>query len=66
MAADPNKVILTDLISKCGNPPQDITIDYDLDLQLKILGVSIDPKLSSSATFTCPISSGDIAQLGGS
>ena len=62
-AADPNQVILRDLLAKCGGnggAAQDITIDYDLDLQLKILGVSIDPKLSSSASFTCPISADDL------
>ena len=34
--ADPDKIILTDLLSKCGVNSEDITIKYDLDLKLKV------------------------------
>lgn len=61
--ADPNQVVLKDLAAKCGvggGAVQDITVIYDLDLHLKILGVSIEPKLSNSASFPCPITASDI------
>ena len=63
-AADPDRTVLSDLSSKCGvggGAVQDITVNYDLDLHLKILGISIQPKLSSSASFPCPISASDIS-----
>ena len=60
-AADPNQVVLKDLMEKCvQGGGQEITVNYDLDLHLKILGVSIQPKLSSSASFECPIKSSDL------
>ncbi|KAK4688436.1 hypothetical protein P7C73_g1674, partial [Tremellales sp. Uapishka_1] len=68
-ALDPNKVILTDLISKCGiegGAVQDITVDYDLTLKLKVLGVTVSPKISSSASFECPITQAEIESIGGS
>lgn len=46
---------------KCGVvPAQNIKIDYDLTLRLKIAGIVISPKISSSASFQCPISASDI------
>ncbi|ORX37746.1 hypothetical protein BD324DRAFT_650295 [Kockovaella imperatae] len=68
-AADPNRVILNDLISKCGvsgGEKQDITIDYDLDLKLRVVGITVDPRISSSASFLCPISASDIQSIIGS
>ncbi|WVQ79184.1 hypothetical protein IAT38_001280 [Cryptococcus sp. DSM 104549] len=60
LAKDPNKVILTDLIL------QDITVDYDLELKLKVLGVTLSPTISNSASFECPITSSDIESIIGS
>ncbi|KAK8849675.1 hypothetical protein IAR55_005010 [Kwoniella newhampshirensis] len=54
---------------KCGiegGPVQDITVDYDLHLKLKILGVTINPTVSNSASFECPITASDIEQIIGS
>ncbi|XAO25632.1 hypothetical protein I312_104460 [Cryptococcus bacillisporus CA1280] len=64
----PNKVILNDLIKKCGisGSAQDITIDYDLNMKLKILGITIDPTISNSASFECPITASDIESIIGS
>ncbi|KAE8542520.1 hypothetical protein D1P53_001299 [Cryptococcus gattii VGV] len=68
LAKDPNKVILNDLIKKCGisGSAQDITIDYDLNMKLKILGITIDPTVSNSASFECPITASDIESIIGS
>ncbi|WWC95829.1 hypothetical protein V866_002696 [Kwoniella sp. B9012] len=66
---DPNQVILKDLISKCGisgGTKQDITVDYDLYLKLKILGVTVSPTISNSASFECPITASDIQSIIGS
>lgn len=38
-----------------GNKAQDITIDYDLKLALKIIGaITVTPSFSASASFPCP------------
>ncbi|ORY34783.1 hypothetical protein BCR39DRAFT_514697 [Naematelia encephala] len=68
-AADPNRVVLNDLISKCGilsGVKSDITVDYDLLLKLKVLGVSISPTVSGSASFECPITESDLEGIIGS
>ena len=53
---------MRDLYSKCGGDgsTEDITIDYDLYLKLKVVGITVDPTISSSASFDCPISASDI------
>ncbi|OCF73204.1 hypothetical protein I204_06434 [Kwoniella mangroviensis CBS 8886] len=69
LSKDPNQVILKDLISKCGisgGTKQDITVDYDLYLKLKILGVTVSPTISNSASFECPITASDIQSIIGS
>ncbi|WVQ95829.1 hypothetical protein IAU59_002928 [Kwoniella sp. CBS 9459] len=69
LAKDPNKVILNDLIKKCGilgGTTQDITVDYDLHLKLKILGITVSPTISNSASFECPITASDIESIVGS
>jgi hypothetical protein len=43
-----------------GGPSQDITIDYDLYLNLKVLGITVHPTISNSATFPCPISATEL------
>ncbi|EIW71546.1 hypothetical protein TREMEDRAFT_60470 [Tremella mesenterica DSM 1558] len=68
LALDPNKVILNDLISKCGvtgGTTSDITIDYDLHMKLSVLGINVHPTISSSATFDCPISADEIEKIAG-
>ncbi|WVN86818.1 uncharacterized protein L203_101991 [Cryptococcus depauperatus CBS 7841] len=69
LAKDPNKVILNDLMSKCGitgGSVRDITVDYDLHLKLKFLGLIISPTVSNSASFKCPITEKDIESIIGS
>ncbi|KAK6908453.1 hypothetical protein I203_102454 [Kwoniella mangroviensis CBS 8507] len=54
---------------KCGisgGTKQDITVDYDLYLKLKILGVTVSPTISNSASFECPITASDIQSIIGS
>ncbi|WVQ74987.1 hypothetical protein IAR50_004595 [Cryptococcus sp. DSM 104548] len=69
LANDPDKTILNDLISKCGilgTTTEDITVDYDLNLNLKILGLTVNPTISNSASFECPITESDIEDIIGS
>nr|XP_018260305.1 uncharacterized protein I303_07223 [Kwoniella dejecticola CBS 10117]OBR82463.1 hypothetical protein I303_07223 [Kwoniella dejecticola CBS 10117] len=66
LSKDPNQVILKDLISKCGisgGSVKDITVDYDLYLKLKILGITVSPTISNSASFECPITASDIESI---
>ncbi|WWD20304.1 hypothetical protein CI109_104780 [Kwoniella shandongensis] len=56
----------TDVVEKCGitgGSVQDITVDYDLRLKLKVLGLTISPTISNSASFECPITSKDIESI---
>ncbi|WWC92802.1 uncharacterized protein L201_007761 [Kwoniella dendrophila CBS 6074] len=42
---------------------KDITVDYDLYLKLKILGITVSPTISNSASFECPITASDIQSV---
>ncbi|KAG2158296.1 uncharacterized protein EDB93DRAFT_1076829 [Suillus bovinus] len=56
--------ILSDLATKCGvggGAVQDITVDLDLTLGLRVLFFVIYPVLSIPASFACPISASDIS-----
>ncbi|ODO00840.1 hypothetical protein L198_03167 [Cryptococcus wingfieldii CBS 7118] len=69
LANDPDRTVLNDLISKCGilgTTTEDITVDYDLNLNLKILGLTVNPTISNSASFECPITESDIESIVGS
>lgn len=58
--------ILTDLASKCGvggGAVEDITIDLDIKLGLRVLFFVVYPVLSIPASFACPISASDISSL---
>ncbi|KAG0163537.1 hypothetical protein DFQ28_011212 [Apophysomyces sp. BC1034] len=60
--------ILTDLLQKCGvfgGQKQSITIDYDLVLTVRIIGIPISPTISNKASFPCPLNEGNLASLGG-
>jgi hypothetical protein len=52
--------MISDDVEKCGTGGSDIKINYKLDLHLKVLGVSVKPTFSDSASFECPISSSQI------
>jgi hypothetical protein len=66
---DPNQgsdqSMLADIASKCGllgGPKQDITVNYDLALTLKIGVIPITITLPEKASFPCPI---DVSFQGG-
>ncbi|KAF8610520.1 hypothetical protein BDV93DRAFT_483817 [Ceratobasidium sp. AG-I] len=66
-AIDPNKTIIKDIAVKCGfigNSKSDIPVNYQLTLKLKILGVTISPSFSGSASFSCPLKASDISGIG--
>ncbi|KAG1782660.1 hypothetical protein EV702DRAFT_1232674 [Suillus placidus] len=58
--------ILTDLASKCGvggGAVQDITINLDLTLGLKVLFFVVYPVVKIPASFACPITASEISSL---
>ncbi|KAI9356401.1 hypothetical protein BD770DRAFT_390158 [Pilaira anomala] len=64
---DTDQSVLSDLAEKCGltgGPKSDITIDYTITFQAKVLVITVNPTISSSATFACPLDSGAIPGLG--
>ena len=64
-SSDSTGTIVTDLISKCSSN-QDLTVDYKLNLDLKVIGVTVHPSLSSSASFACPVDGSQIEKIIGS
>lgn len=62
--------ILSDIIDKCGltsgSTKGDLTVDYTINLGVRILGVTVHPKISKSASFECPFDLSDITSLAGS
>lgn len=58
--------ILTDLASKCGvggGAVQDITINLDLTLGLRVLFFVVYPVVNIPASFACPITASEISSL---
>ncbi|KAG2041661.1 hypothetical protein BDR03DRAFT_945351 [Suillus americanus] len=58
--------ILTDLATKCGvggGAVEDITINLDITLGLRVLFFVVYPVLNIPASFACPISASDISSL---
>jgi hypothetical protein len=49
-----------DCIGKCGTSRSEITVDYALNLKLRILSFVIPFNVNSAASFDCPISATDI------
>ncbi|KAF9955466.1 hypothetical protein BGZ72_003733 [Mortierella alpina] len=63
---DPGFTVVQDLLTKCGvtggNAGQ-ITINYNLKVTIKIVGISISPAIKNQSTsFDCPANIGDIAK----
>ncbi|KAF9177233.1 hypothetical protein BGZ51_008976 [Haplosporangium sp. Z 767] len=62
---DPGFTVIQSILTKCGltgTSDGQITINYDLQLTLKIIGISIKPTIKNqSANFACPANIGDIA-----
>ncbi|CAO3679280.1 unnamed protein product [Rhizopus stolonifer] len=65
---DADQSVLNDIVSRCGltgEEKQDLTIDYSIQLTAKVLFIKISPTISSSTSFTCPISAnGALGGLG--
>lgn len=61
---DPNSVILLDIATKCGfvgdAGKEDITVNYDLTLALKIAGITISPTFRSKTSFACEFSTSSV------
>lgn len=58
--------ILTNLASKCGvggGAAEDITVNLDITVGLRVLFFVVYPVLSIPASFVCPISASDISSL---
>ncbi|KAG6335587.1 hypothetical protein ID866_3503 [Astraeus odoratus] len=58
--------IFADLATKCGlngGTKSDITVDYDITLDLRVLFFTISPTISNSASFLCPLSSDDLSGI---
>jgi hypothetical protein len=56
---DTNNAMLTDIATKCGllgGTKQSLTINYKINLAVKVLFITVHPSVSSSANFDCPIS----------
>ncbi|KAL5529714.1 hypothetical protein ACEPAG_5699 [Sanghuangporus baumii] len=58
LQSDSNQVVLRDLLSKCGftGTKQDITVDYEITLGIKIIAITVSPTFSSTFSFDCPTS----------
>jgi hypothetical protein len=55
---DTNNAMLTDIATKCGllgGTKQPLTINYKINLAVKVLFITVHPTVSSSANFDCPI-----------
>ncbi|ORZ07695.1 hypothetical protein BCR42DRAFT_426040 [Absidia repens] len=55
---DADQGVLSSLTDRCGltgNQPQDLLIDYSIQLDASALFVTIHPVIASSAQFPCPI-----------
>ncbi|KAL1919106.1 uncharacterized protein VTP21DRAFT_2487 [Calcarisporiella thermophila] len=65
--AGPNQFMLQDIASKCGflgSARQQLKVDYDLKLTVKVLFLSIPITLPRDAQFDCPIKEGSLPNLG--
>ncbi|KAH8116849.1 hypothetical protein DFH11DRAFT_1823854 [Phellopilus nigrolimitatus] len=65
-AADTDKKVLMDLLTKCGitgGTKEDITVDYKITLGLKILFVTVSPSFSNTFNFACPVTASDLSSL---
>ncbi|KIO26264.1 hypothetical protein M407DRAFT_243815 [Tulasnella calospora MUT 4182] len=66
---DPNNVLVTDLVNKCGIKPgttkSKLTVKYQLKLALRIVAITISPSFSGTADFDCPVTRDDLLSFGG-
>ncbi|KAG0197843.1 hypothetical protein BGX28_008654 [Mortierella sp. GBA30] len=63
---DPGFTVVQNILNKCGitgGTEGQITINYDLKVTIKIIGISISPAIKNQSTsFACPVNIGDIAK----
>ncbi|KAF7792976.1 hypothetical protein EIP86_004081 [Pleurotus ostreatoroseus] len=63
---DPNFKILDDIANHCGftgSSASNINVNYEIHLSFQVLFVTISPTIKNSASFSCPVSESDIADL---
>ncbi|KAI9254437.1 hypothetical protein BDA99DRAFT_518403 [Phascolomyces articulosus] len=63
-----SQVMLNTLMTKCGlmgGEAQDITVDYSINVNARVLFVKLNLDLGGSATFGCPLTNGGLPGLGG-
>ncbi|KIK57692.1 hypothetical protein GYMLUDRAFT_45857 [Collybiopsis luxurians FD-317 M1] len=56
-SSDPNYAILIDMAKKCGvlgGSQADLTVDYKIQVDVRILVVTISPTVSNSFSISCP------------
>ncbi|KAJ3796939.1 hypothetical protein GGU11DRAFT_828263 [Lentinula aff. detonsa] len=62
-STDPNYAILLDMASKCGilgGSQSDITIDYNIKVDLKIIFIPVSPTISNSFSISCPFDESEL------
>jgi hypothetical protein len=62
-STDPDHTILVDMANKCGllgGSESDLTIDYTIKIDLKILLVNISPSISNSFSISCPFDASEL------
>ncbi|KAJ3522914.1 hypothetical protein NM688_g8804 [Phlebia brevispora] len=63
---DPNFQIISDIANHCGftgSAASNINVNYEIHLDFKVLFVPIKPTIKNTASFSCPISESDIADI---
>lgn len=64
-----SNAILSDLETKCGingGTASDITVDYDITLNVRVLFFTVSPTISNTASFVCPLSASDLSGVASS
>ncbi|KAF9993838.1 hypothetical protein BGZ79_001445, partial [Entomortierella chlamydospora] len=65
LSQDTGLTVVKDVLTRCGatgSAATDLTIDYDLKLTVKIIGINISPTIKNQhASFACPANYQDIA-----
>jgi len=65
LAKDPGGLIIIDLARKCGlvGPKSDLTVKYKITLGIRILFITINPLVSNSFRFECPLDPNELQGL---
>ncbi|KAI8140255.1 hypothetical protein BJV82DRAFT_223258 [Fennellomyces sp. T-0311] len=61
-----SQLMLNTLMEKCGllgSEPEDITVNYNINLYARVLFVKLNLDLGGSATFGCPLTNGGLPGL---